>query len=402
MLFWIICTIIVFSVTALVLRPMFTSHGGDTENPDVALYRDQLTEIERDLTRGTLGVSEAERTKTEIARRLLAADKSGRTQTGDAPAGVTRMVAGAMAALILLAAGAIYWQLGVPGYNDLPLKSRLATSEQARKTRPSQAKMVAQLPPAPAINAAPDYVDMVEKLRAVTAARPDDLRGQGFLARNEANLGNFAAAITAQQNVIRLRGNGGTLADRMLLLDLMVYQVQGYVSPEAEAMARALLDDDPQNPTAQYYIGLLYDQTDRPDLAFRIWRDMVEGNSTAPHVQMARDFIMQAAGRAGVDYTLPAPTNMPGPSAQDMDAAQDMTAEDRQAMIRGMVEGLNERLATQGGTAEEWARLIGALGVLGETSRAAAIWGEAQQRFAAQPDALTIIQQAATRAGVAE
>ena len=64
-------------------------------------------------------------------------------------------------------------------------------------------------------------------------------------------------------------------------------------------------------------------------------------------------------------------------------------------MIRGMVEGLAERLATEGGAPEEWARLISALGVLGETNRAGAILTEAREVFAGSDAALQMINGAA-------
>ena len=71
-------------------------------------------------------------------------------------------------------------------------------------------------------------------------------------------------------------------------------------------------------------------------------------------------------------------------------------------MIRGMVDGLSNRLATDGGTAQEWARLIGALGVLGETDRATAIWAEAQTVFADRAEDLALIRSAAEQAGLTE
>jgi cytochrome c-type biogenesis protein CcmH len=67
-----------------------------------------------------------------------------------------------------------------------------------------------------------------------------------------------------------------------------------------------------------------------------------------------------------------------------------------------MVARLSERLATQGGSAEEWARLIKAYGVLGETDRARAIWAEAQQLFGGNAADLEVVRAAATQAGVAE
>jgi cytochrome c-type biogenesis protein CcmH len=90
----------------------------------------------------------------------------------------------------------------------------------------------------------------------------------------------------------------------------------------------------------------------------------------------------------------------PGPSAEDVEAAQDMTPEQRQEMIRGMVAQLNDRLAAEGGPAEDWARLIAAYGVLGDTGRALDIWTEARGVFADRPDDLRIIRGAAEDAGV--
>ena len=92
---------------------------------------------------------------------------------------------------------------------------------------------------------------------------------------------------------------------------------------------------------------------------------------------------------------------MPGPDAAAVAAAGEMSDEERQQMIRGMVEQLENRLATQGGTPEEWARLIGALATLGETDRAKAAWAEAKTKFADRPEALATLDAAAGQAGLA-
>ena len=85
-----------------------------------------------------------------------------------------------------------------------------------------------------------------------------------------------------------------------------------------------------------------------------------------------------------------------------MEAAADMTAEERQDMIRGMVARLSDRLATEGGPPEEWARLIGALAVLGDRPQAQAIWQNAQEVFADAPAALDTVRAAAEQAGVTQ
>ena len=67
-----------------------------------------------------------------------------------------------------------------------------------------------------------------------------------------------------------------------------------------------------------------------------------------------------------------------------------------------MVERLSERLASEGGSPAEWARLIGALGVLGDPDRASAILNEAHTVFADNSAALDLVNQAARKAGLIE
>jgi cytochrome c-type biogenesis protein CcmH len=288
-------------------------------------------------------------------------------------------------------------------------------AEQARANRPSQemaeAEAAARIPPANLAD--PQHVALVEQLRAALETRPDDLTGYTLLARNEAALGNFAAARRAQTRVVELLGDRATAADYADLADVMVLAAGGFVSPEAEEVLLQTLNRDPQNGTALYYTGLLYMQTARPDRAFALWRPLLEGSTPEdPWYFPIRGQIEDLGLRAGVVYTapeIPAPggapdgtAGQPGPTADDVAAAQDMSPEDRQAMIENMVAGLSERLASQGGTAEEWARLITALGVLGRADEARAIADEAMTAFAGEPDALPLIEDARQRAGIAD
>ncbi|NHX27453.1 c-type cytochrome biogenesis protein CcmI, partial [Escherichia coli] len=182
--------------------------------------------------------------------------------------------------------------------------------------------------------------------------------------------------------------------------ELMILAADGYISPQAEAALNQALGRDRSNDTALFYAGLLYARTGRPDIAFNVWRALLEQSSPDdPWEPIVRQGIEELAFLAGVDYTPPAPR---GPSAEDIEAAGEMSEADRQDMIRGMVDRLSDRLANQGGSPEEWAQLIGALGVLGDTDRAAAIWAEAQTVFATRTDALDTVRAAAQAAGVAQ
>ncbi len=294
--------------------------------------------------------------------------------------------------------------LGAPGYPDLPMSERLARAETFRAERPSQAEAMAEavLPERPEPD--PDYATLMERLRDAVAANPDDIAGQRLLARNEAVLGNFAAAAEAQARVIALAGDAATATDYAALADSYIIATGGYVSPEAEQALASALERDPKNGTARFYMGLMWAQTGRPDLAFRFWRGLLEeGPEDAPWIAPIRSRIGMLAAAAGVDYAPPpAPGAGPGPDAADVAAAAEMSAEDRQDMIRSMVDRLSDRLATEGGPPEDWARLISSLGVLGDAERAAKIWAEAQTVFAGNEAGLATVRAAAGQAGVAE
>lgn len=407
-MFWIItlglALVVGLSLAATLLRDK--SPARTTADFDIDVYRDQLAEVERDLARGVIDPDTAKRTRTEVSRRILEADRNRKDGAVRAPRRLS--VAMALLALLGVAGGSflLYSRLGAPGYGDLPLAARLERSERMRAQRPSQEIAEQQVAANPMTNAEPDpqYVELVERLRQVVAERPDDVQGYTLLAQNEAALGNFAAAHEAQARRLDLLGEDARADDWADYADLLVLAAGGYVSPQAESALARALSIDPTNGPARYYSGLLFAQTDRPDKAFGVWRQLLD--SSDPHdpwVPAVRAQITDAAARAGVRYDLPPLGESPplvGPSAEQVEAARDMTPDDRMAMIRGMVEGLSSRLATEGGPAEEWARLINALGVLGELGRAQAIWEESQTVFADDQDALTLLDDAARRAGL--
>jgi cytochrome c-type biogenesis protein CcmH len=410
MTFWIVALVMTGAVAALLLLAL--RRGGEESGAaeaDVQVYKDQLREVERDLARGVLSAAEAEAIRVEVSRRLLEADRqAAQADSGHAAPGfATGAVAALTAAAVVGGTLALYQRLGAPGYPDLPLATRIATAEAARASRPSQATAEAEIAALerPAVEVSEDYLRLMERLRETVAERPDDVQGHRLLARNEAALGNYVAAREAQSRLVALLGETATAQDHADHADLMVLAAGGYVSPEAEAALSRVLAADPGNGAARYYTGLLMIQTGRPDLAFQVWDGLLRTSQpTDPWVLPIRAQIGDLAQIAGLrDYEPPQMASAPaapGPTAEEMEAASEMTPEDRMAMIRGMVDGLSSRLATEGGPPEDWARLIGALGVLGETAQATAIADEAETVFAGNDAALSLIAEARLRAGL--
>lgn len=372
---------------------------------DMALYRDQLAEVERDAARGVLSPEEAERVRVEVSRRLLAADRAAGVAQAQArgPLGPALVIGALVAAVSILG----YQRLGQPGLADLSLKTRLAASEAIRASRPHQDKAedLYGTPWVAAPGTDPTYLELIARLRTAVFEHPDELEGWTLLADHEARLGNASAAARAQARVIALLGDKATAQDNAMLASLMVEAAGGFVSPEAEAVLAKALQLNHKNGLARYYTGLMFAQVQRFDLAMKVWVPLVaESGPEQPWTALLRSQIGGVAAQAGVRYTLPPLDGaaIKGPSAADIAAAAGMSAEDRDAMIRGMVDQRESKLATEGGTAEEWAQLLTALGVLGETERAQKIWAEAQDTFAEDAEGLAKIRAAALSAGLRE
>jgi cytochrome c-type biogenesis protein CcmH len=429
MTFWIAAGVLSAVVAALLLLAVLRGQAGAAPaegGEDMRVYRDQLREVERDVARGILSEREAERLRVEISRRILEADRTpARTAAQAAAPRAAVWVAAALVPVLVGGSFALYLTLGAPGYPDMPLASRIADARVSYETRPGQAEAeagmaaraaeAAQLPPElpdqPDAGGAPaagesEHAELVAQLRVLLQDRPDDLQGHRLLASGEAGLGDYAAAHRAQARVIELLGQEARAEEHVALAEMMILAAGGYVSPEAEAALRRALEIDPRNPGARYFIGLMMGQTGRPDIAFQVWRDLLEeSRPDAPWVPAIRARIEMLAQLAGVQYRLPPEGAAPaaaGPSAEDLAAAQELEPEARDAMIRAMVQGLAGRLSREGGPAQDWARLIAAYGVLGEREEASAIWTEAQVVFGTRPDDLAVILEAAQQAGVAQ
>lgn len=407
-LFWMIAAAVALGSLGIVFAPLLRGARGSAARAeyDARVFRDQLREIEADRARGVLGDAEAEATRIEVSRRLIAAaDAAARDGgAGQAPAALSRRTAPLAIAVLAVAAGGIYAALGAPGLPDDPLKGRLAREAEERAKRPGQAEveaMVAARGLAPAVTENQQEATLVAQLETVLAGRPDDVEGHRLLARSLASLQRWPEARVAQEKLVGLLGDTATAQDHVDLAELSVLAANGYVSPEAEASLARALAIDPANPVGRYYSGLALVQGGRPDLAYRLWSALLaEGPADAPWIAPIRAEIGEVARMAGLPPPEAAAPAMPGPDAADVDAAANMTPEARQEMVEGMVARLSQRLATEGGPPEEWARLVRALAVLGRRDEAAAILAEARAKHAGDETAAGVLDQAAAEAGV--
>lgn len=384
MLFWIIAIGAAVLVTLFAALPLLRRREEVAPRAahDAQVFRDQLTELDRDVARGAVAPEDAETTKLEISRRLLTADAEMRATGGaqSAPQGFSRGLAVLVLIAAPVAAGVLYYDLGAPGAKDTPFAARTG---EVRPGQEEAEKMMAgrELAP-PAGEDVAEFEKLVIQLETRIANRPDDAQGVFLYARALMNLGRFKDAWPQFERLIEL---GETNAEIYAgLTEGQILAAGGYISPEAEANLLQILKYQPTNPSARYYLGRLHIQAGNPEIARAVWEELMrESPPDAPWMAPIQREIAALGGEQ---------TPLPGPTQEEMQAAGSIPPEDRQSMVQGMVASLALRLSEQGGTLEEWQRLIRSYSVLGDQQAARAAMEAARQAFAGDPAALARLE----------
>jgi cytochrome c-type biogenesis protein CcmH len=385
MTLWLLAGLLTALVVAVLLIPLLRQpkDAAARQDYDLAVYRDQLGELDRDLARGILSADQAEAARTEIERRLLTAAEGGPEAESKVEAKSGEPKRSALAAVVVVALPAValglYLVLGAPEVPSVPFAER------------PRAEPVPQ-----------DMAPLVERLAARMAETPDDPEGWRLLGRTYLQLGRPAEAVEALRQAL-VQGADDP-ADWASLGEALVAVNQGLVVAEAREAFAAVLKRDPGDPRARYYGGLALAQDSRPRAALDTWVALV---ADAPADAPWREVVVAQIARAAEDLGLapddpalaglapgdPAPAGMakspgsvaPGPSAAEVEAASEMSPEARDAMIRSMVDGLAARLEEEPGDLDGWLRLSRAYAVLGEPERAKAAVDKAAELVAQLP-----------------
>lgn len=378
--FLIIAAGIALIVGVVIAWPLISRRGSAVvgAEADQQIFRDQLAEVDRDLAKGTISEAEAEGARIEVSRRLLAA--AARAETADglgtAPASASRLAAAVAVLLVPAIAAAIYANIGAPGIPDQPLAAR---QTQGDPNQPTQAEAEAVATEAragqPPPQLDPEFSEMLARLEQVVAQRPDDIEGQRLLARTLANAGRWVDARKAYDRLMDLKGNTATVEEHAGHAEAMVFAAGGYVSPRASTALLEALRLDPAHQMGRYYAGFALRQAGRADAAINMWQTLLEEDQAATQ---PRGAAWQSALTNLIAETRTAALS-PGPTQEDVEAAAELTAEERAEQINAMVAGLEERLTSIGGVAEEWVRLIRAYMALQRTEDAVRIYTLSQE-----------------------
>jgi cytochrome c-type biogenesis protein CcmH len=220
-----------------------------------------------------------------------------------------------------------------------------------------------------------DYPALIATLAREMRERPGDLQGWTLLARGYMAIGNAPEAAKAFRQAINVSKEGVGAVPPQLLSSYgeALAQASNAVTKEAEDIFRAVLEQDPGDLMARYYVGLALSTRGDREGALQLWEGVL---ADAP------------------------------PDAEWRGALLDQVALLRAQMLGGggapnpqaMVAQLASRLDANPNDLEGWLRLIRAYSVLGETEKAAAALSRARSLFANQPSAQAALAQAAKEA----
>ncbi|MGB8894609.1 MAG: c-type cytochrome biogenesis protein CcmI, partial [Pseudolabrys sp.] len=351
MILWLIFGLMTAAAMVAVLLPVLRDGAEARSDNDIAVYRDQLDELERDLAAGSIGKTEAEAARVEISRRLLAASDAARVAPKASKSSTAvryrRRIVAIAVLLLPVGAGGLYLRLGSPGLASEPVGAQRAASSNQQNS----------------------VEELIAKAEAHLARNPNDGRGWEILAPVYMQIGRYSDSANAWRNVLQLLGDN---ADREANLgESLTAEANGIVTADAKAAFIRAVTLDSTTVTARYYLGIAAEQDGRRDQAAKIFQDLIDEAPAGAHwVADVRTALARVKGEA--------PTARPDPAQ----AATAQQPDQQAAMIRGMVDGLAARLKQDGSDLDGWVKLVRSYKVLGEEDKAQAAIGDAQRALA--------------------
>lgn len=375
MLFWIVCALLTTLAVMVVVRPMLRAGGPDAGSAaaDILVYRDQLSEIDRDLERGLIQPAEAEAARIEISRRLLHADAqrdgaaletstAGTARTNPIPVYVS-------AAFIVVASLAAYLLLGSPG---------LPGTNHAERSRQDPRKA--------------SITEQIARVEARLREMPDDAAGWDVIAPVYLKLRRYADAAKAFSRAMELKGpNARRLAG---FAEASLARSNGRVTPEIRNAYAQLLKLRPGDPTARFWLSMAHEQAGEKAQAAAGYKSLLAAARGNPRFEQLLRERLAAVGAAEKPEASSAPDTEAGRSIAALPPKERLEA------IRGMVAGLAEKLARDGNDVAGWKRLIQAYVVLGERDKAGRAYADGRKALAGNAAALQEIEALARSLGL--
>ena len=392
MTFWLVLTIMTSVAAVLVSAPFIRRFGRPyaASTGNVEVYRDQLKELEDEVRHGLIDDTQAETARVEIKRRALTAERTEGPVKPKLSSDERIFAAIGVAGVVVFGSVGLYAVTGSP---DLPAMRGSGAAQRApapfaqdlsipESFTASAAPASESLRPLQPQAGLPPVDEMIRRLATRLLQNPKDAEGWRTLGWSYFSMGRFSEASEAYAKAIELSPNIAEI--RSARVEALVRSADGVVTRDAKSAIEDTLKLDPKDARARFFDGLAKEQGGDRASAFAEWIELRKDvDSDEPWVPDLKKRISELEGGIGTSLPgVPKPATAAsggrqmsrpiekGPTPEDMRAAEATLPAERSAMIRGMVDGLANRLEQSPRDADGWIKLIRSRVVLGETELA--------------------------------
>lgn len=367
MIFWLLAGALVLLIVLFTLAPMMRkAEAADSLAFARAFYRERESELKAQLEAGEIDQAAFDAALAEQGRRLIALAKTSPDNKTSpdyvSGSGSVTLRKGAAALMLLgvpLLGAGLYLKQGHPGMPDAPLASRQVAPKDF------------------------DIATAIEKIEAHLAKNPDDGRGFEVVAPVYMKAERYADAVRAYRRIIALLG-----ADAQRQADLgeaLVALSSGMISAEARQAFEAALRLEVDMPKARYYLAMAWEQDGKTGDAIKALEKLRDDLAEGPARLRVISDLARLKGEAP-------PPMAPSVDAQAAKSLAELPEKERAQAIASMVDGLEQRLFSQGGAPEDWQKLIRARLVLGQKDRASAALEKAKVALKDKPEAAGLLE----------
>ncbi|MFQ5509863.1 MAG: c-type cytochrome biogenesis protein CcmI [Leptospirillia bacterium] len=240
--FWVIATAMMCAAVLFVVVPLSRGSRADSAASaaalNLAIRKDQLEELARDLESGVIGQEQYEAGRVEVERGLLEeADKPSPETKGAADAPRANWVVFATALAIPLLTVSLYMKFGSLSAM-LPVPAAPQSQGEGHQTGPEQ------------------LAAMVQTLADRLAAQPDDPEGWMMLGRSYAVLRDHARAATAYRRAHELVGDHPDVLAN--LADALAMANNGQFTDESIRLIERAVEVDPTHQKSLWLAGTVF------------------------------------------------------------------------------------------------------------------------------------------------
>lgn len=283
-------------------------------------------------------------------------------------------------------------------------------------------------PPPPAVpppaepSQQPSVEDVIAKLEAKLAEKPDDAEGWRMLGWSYFQTERYAEAATALKKATKLDPDHAETWSFLGEALVLASKEEGRMPRDAKAAFDKAIKLDPKDARARYFQAVAMDLSGRHRQAINAWFDLLEDTpADAPYAEDIREVIRNVGEKHKIDVEkrlaeakFAAPANgvitdgphkaaagIPGPTSEQMKAAEGIPKGQQEAMIRGMVDGLEAKLQANPGDVDRWIMLLRSRMQLGEPRKAAEALQKGLAAFRNDSASARKLREAASSLGVA-